>query len=32
MRDILKQIWRFLRIAASGPGKWLPSLLLLLFL
>ena len=30
MRDILKQIWRFLRIAASGPGKWL-SLTLLLF-
>jgi putative ATP-binding cassette transporter len=30
MRDILKQIWRFLRIATTGPGKWL-SLLLLLF-
>jgi vitamin B12/bleomycin/antimicrobial peptide transport system ATP-binding/permease protein len=30
MRDVLKQIWRFLRIAATGPGKWL-SLLLLLF-
>ena len=30
MRDILRQIWRFLRIAASGPGKGL-SLLLLLF-
>ncbi|MDQ8729593.1 SbmA/BacA-like family transporter [Bradyrhizobium sp. LHD-71] len=30
MRDILKQIWRFLRIAASGPGKWV-SLLLLVF-
>ena len=28
MRDILKQIWRFLRIAASGPGKWLSLLLL----
>jgi vitamin B12/bleomycin/antimicrobial peptide transport system ATP-binding/permease protein len=30
MRDILKQIWRFLRIATIGPGKWL-SLLLMLF-
>jgi vitamin B12/bleomycin/antimicrobial peptide transport system ATP-binding/permease protein len=30
MRDILKQIWRFLRIAATGPGQWL-SLLILLF-
>jgi vitamin B12/bleomycin/antimicrobial peptide transport system ATP-binding/permease protein len=30
MRDILKQIWRFLRIAVTGPGKGL-SLLLLLF-
>jgi putative ATP-binding cassette transporter len=30
MHDILKQIWRFLRIAISGPGKWL-SLMLLLF-
>lgn len=30
MRDILKQIWRFQRIAVSGPGKWL-NLLLLLF-
>ena len=30
MRDILKQIWRFLHIATSGPGKWL-SLTLLLF-
>ncbi len=30
MRDILKQIWRLLRIAASGPGKW-PSLSLLAF-
>lgn len=30
MRDILQQIWRFLRIATSGPGKW-ASLSLLLF-
>ncbi len=28
MRDILKQIWRFLRIAASGPGSRLSLLLL----
>ena len=30
MRDILRQIWRFLRIAVTGPGSGL-SLLLLLF-
>lgn len=30
MRNILKQIWRFLRIATGGPGKWLSLLLLLL--
>lgn len=30
MIDILKQIWRFLRIAGTGPGSWL-SLLILLF-
>ncbi len=28
MRDILRQIWRFLRIAASGPGSLLSLLLL----
>ncbi|ETR76665.1 ABC transporter permease [Afipia sp. P52-10] len=28
MRDIIKQIWRFLRIAHAGPGKWLSLLLL----
>jgi vitamin B12/bleomycin/antimicrobial peptide transport system ATP-binding/permease protein len=28
MRNIIKQIWRFLRIAHTGSGKWLSLLLL----